>query len=78
MEEMEDSRLGRQEDSEETELAELVVLLLGAHINGRRLRGNSTTILLRRVFSQQLASQNHDSLEFTNSSLNSPLVGQQF
>lgn len=74
---MEDSRLGRQEDSEETELAE-EVLLLGAHINGRRLRGNSTTILLRRVFSQQLASQNHDSLEFTNSSLNSPLVGQHF
>lgn len=77
MEEMEDSRLGRQEDSEETELAE-ELLLLGAHINGRRLRGNSTTILLRRVFSQQLASQNHDSFEFTNSSLNSPLVGQQF
>jgi hypothetical protein len=61
-----------------TELAEEEELLLGAHIKGRRLRGNSTTILLRRVFSQQLASQNHDSFDATNSSFNSPEVGQQF
>lgn len=72
---MDDSLRGR-EVSEETELAE-EELLLGAHIKGRRLRGNSTTILLRRVFSQQLASQNQDSLEATNSSLSSPVVGGQ-
>lgn len=75
---MDDSLRGR-EVSEETELADEEELLLGAHIKGRRLRGNSTTILLRRVFSQQLASQNQASLEATNSSLSSPEVGgQQF
>jgi hypothetical protein len=81
VDEIEDSRrvLGREvDDSEDTELAEEEELLLGAHIKGRRLRGNSTTILLRRAFSQQLASQNQDSLEATNSSVSSPLAGQQF